>query len=288
MKTEIKHRITRAVLDTTEVDDTDENPVRTALVRAVASDCSLCGANLRDADLSRADLSDANLVDADLSRADLRDANLVDANLRDANLVDANLRGADLTGANLRGADLTGANLGGANLEGAYLSRADLRGANLRYADLGGANLVGANLERANLVGANLVGADLCGANLERARDDLRAVLDAAPVEELRAGVEEILGQGHESAENMHCHLRRLLDRIDARDSLAHLEVTELLVAEQSENLRLQQQLIALSADNRDLRLQSAFARSMATIAGKTPDQFEAEYQAWRSDGVVP
>ncbi len=90
---------------------------------------------------------------------------------------------ADCWRADLRDADLGGADLGGANLR-----CADLRGANLRCADLMGADLRGANLVGANLVGANLVGADLRGANLADAnlvfvRDDLWAVLSAAPAE---------------------------------------------------------------------------------------------------------
>ena len=75
---------------------------------------------------------------------------------------------ADLTGANLGGAYLTGANLGGAYLTGA---------------DLTGAYLGGANLGGAYLGGANLTGADLTGANLRVIRDDVRALLDAAPAE---------------------------------------------------------------------------------------------------------
>jgi hypothetical protein len=87
------------------------------------------------------------------SGADLSDANLSDANLSDADLSDADLSGADLRGADLRGADLRGADLSDADLSGA-----DLRGADLR-------------------------GADLRGANLVIVRDDLWAVLSAAPRE---------------------------------------------------------------------------------------------------------
>jgi hypothetical protein len=74
----------------------------------------------------------------------------------------------------------------------------------------------------------------------------------------------------------------------DVEHAQALANMSELYIAALADQVRLQKQLSALSADNRDLRLQAAFARSMATIAGKTPDQFEAEYQAWRSDGVVP
>ena len=85
----------------------------------------------------------------------------------------ANLTGADLTDANLRGANLTDANLRGANLTGADLTDANLTGA----------NLTDANLTDANLTGANLTGADLAGADLDPIRDDLFAVLSAAPTE---------------------------------------------------------------------------------------------------------
>jgi len=70
--------------------------------------------------------------------------------------------------ANLRDANLSGANLRDANLSGANLRDANLRGANLRGANLRGANLRGANLSDANLSGA---------------REDLFAVLSAAPAE---------------------------------------------------------------------------------------------------------
>jgi hypothetical protein len=97
MKTiEIRNRWTGAVLYATEVDDTDEYAIRTAVVRAVAGGADLYGANLRD----------ANLYGADLYGAYLRDANLYGANLRGANLRDANLSGAYLRDANLSGANL--------------------------------------------------------------------------------------------------------------------------------------------------------------------------------------
>jgi hypothetical protein len=67
--------------------------------------------------------------------------------------------------------------------EGANLEGADLRSADLRSAYLKGAYLEGANLEGADLKGANLKGADLKGANLMDIRDDLFAVLNAAPIE---------------------------------------------------------------------------------------------------------
>ena len=105
-------------------------------------------------------------------------ADLGGADLGGANLGGADLGGADLGGANLRGADLGGADLGGANLRGA-----DLGGANLRDADLRGADLRGADLRGADLGDANLRGADLGDANLAPIRDDLWAVLSAAPSE---------------------------------------------------------------------------------------------------------
>jgi pentapeptide repeat protein len=131
---------------------------------------------------------------ANLGGADLRGADLGGADLRGADLGGADLRGADLGGADLRGADLRGANLGDANLGGADLGGADLRGANLGDADLGGANLRGANLG----------GADLGDANLVMVRDDIWAILSAAPAEvptllaKLRAG--EVDGSCYEGA----------------------------------------------------------------------------------------
>ncbi len=89
MKIEIKHRYTNAVLYSTEVDDGDLAPIRTAVLSAVNGDADLCGAYLCGAYLCGAYLSDANLCDA-------------------------NLCGAYLCGAYLSGADLGGADLGGA------------------------------------------------------------------------------------------------------------------------------------------------------------------------------
>jgi uncharacterized protein YjbI with pentapeptide repeats len=70
-----------------------------------------------------------------------------------------------------------------ANLRRANLRRADLRGANLSGADLRGAYLSGADLRDAYLSGANLRGANLSGAYLTPIRDDVWAVLAAAPAE---------------------------------------------------------------------------------------------------------
>ena len=88
------------------------------------------------------------------------------------------LSDANLSGANLSDADMSRANLIGANLSGADMSRANLSDANLI-----GANLSGADMSRANLIGANLIGATLSGANLTPIRDDIFAVLSAAPAE---------------------------------------------------------------------------------------------------------
>jgi hypothetical protein len=125
---------------------------------------------------------------ADGVRADLRDADLHRASLVAANLVAANLAGASLDGANFFGASLDGARLDGASLVGARLDRASLAGASLVAANLDGASLDGARLD-----GASLVGASLVGANLTPIRDDLWAVLSAAPAEVvgLRAAVAE-------------------------------------------------------------------------------------------------
>jgi len=121
--------------------------------------------------------------------ANLGDADLGDADLRGADLRGANLGGADLRGANLGGADLRGANLGGADLRDADLGGADLRGADLRDADLGDADLGDADLR-----GANLRGADLGEKTLRSFRDDVWAVLSAAPNE--AQGVAKALRHG--------------------------------------------------------------------------------------------
>ena len=73
---EIKHRHTCAVLYSTEVDDGDQYPVRTAVVRAVRAGANLIRADLSYANLGGADLGGANLSSANLIRADLSYANL--------------------------------------------------------------------------------------------------------------------------------------------------------------------------------------------------------------------
>ena len=141
---EIKHRITGAVLYSSDVID-----VKTCLVAAVKARANLQGADLHDADLHDANLQGANFQGADLHGANFQGANLHGANLRDANLHDANLQSADLQRANLQGANLHGANLRDANLHDANLQRANLQRANLQGATLQGANLQGANLQGA-------------------------------------------------------------------------------------------------------------------------------------------
>lgn len=64
----------------------------------------------------------------------------------------------------------------------------------------------------------------------------------------------------------------------------ALLEMRGLYHAALEQQVRMQQQLIALSRENRDLRLEAAFVRGLASI-GRTPAQIEAEYQAWRTEG---
>ena len=96
---------------------------------------------------------------------------------------EAQAAGVSLSFANLRGANLRGANLSDADLSGANLSDADLSGADLSYANLSGADLSDADLSGANLSGANLSGANLSDADLTPIRDDVWAVLAAAPGE---------------------------------------------------------------------------------------------------------
>ena len=100
-----------------------------------------------------------------------------------ANLAHANLAHADLAHADLAGAILDRANLAYANLTYAILARADLAHADLAHANLTYANLAHANLASADLAGANLAHANLARANLAEIRDDLFAVLSAAPGE---------------------------------------------------------------------------------------------------------
>jgi hypothetical protein len=162
---QIKHRLTEVVLFTAEIPSDTPSGLRT---RVALEQATAAKAILRDADLR-----DANLGGANLGGANLGGANLIGANLIDANLIGANLRRANLSDANLSGADLRDANLRRANLGGADLSGADLRRANLGDADLIDADLIDANLSDANLIDANL----------SAIRDDMFAVLSAAPNE---------------------------------------------------------------------------------------------------------
>ena len=149
-----------------------------AVIAALKAGADLTGADFRGADFRGADLRGADLRDADLTGAALRGAVLTGADFRGADLRGAVLKGAVLTGANLRDADLTGADLRDADLTDAVLWGAVLTGANLRDAVLRGADLTGADL-----TDADLRGADLRGADLTPIRDDLWAVLSAAPAE---------------------------------------------------------------------------------------------------------
>jgi hypothetical protein len=114
MKTiEIRHWYSNAVIYTTEVEDADLFPVRTAVDRA-------------------------SLIGASLDGASLDGASLVGASLDRASLVGASLDGASLDGARLDRASLDGASLDGASLVGASLDRASLVGASLDGASLDG------------------------------------------------------------------------------------------------------------------------------------------------------
>ncbi len=88
--------------------------------------------------------------------------------LRDSDLRGSDLRGSDLSGSNLRDSDLRGSNLRGSDLSGSDLRGSDLSGSNLRDSDLRGSDLRGSNLSDSNLTPI---------------RDDLWAVLSAAPLE---------------------------------------------------------------------------------------------------------
>jgi uncharacterized protein YjbI with pentapeptide repeats len=133
-------------------------------------------------------LSGSDLSDSDLSGSDLRGSNLRDSNLRGSNLSDSDLSGSDLSGSNLRGSnlsgsDLSGSNLSGSNLSGSNLSGSDLSDSNLSGSDLRGSDLSDSNLSGSDLRGSNLSGSNLRGSNLRPIRDDLWAVLSAAPLE---------------------------------------------------------------------------------------------------------
>jgi len=130
MATQIKHRITDAVLFEQEGSGMS---LRDTLESAVRAGANLYGANLRGANLRGANLYGANLYGADLYGANLCGANLCGANLLGADLCGANLYGANLRGADLCGANLYGANLCGADLYGEILKRTPLTVTGLRW-----------------------------------------------------------------------------------------------------------------------------------------------------------
>jgi uncharacterized protein YjbI with pentapeptide repeats len=173
MKQQIKHRHTDRVLFECDLDDGTENPMREAVIQAVASKADLSKANLSWANLSEANLSWANLSEANLSKADLSKANLSWANLSWANLSEANLSKADLSKADLSWANLSWANLSWANLSWANLSEANLSWANLSEA----------NLSKANLSEADLSKADLSKAAFDPIKSDFWMILLSAPFE---------------------------------------------------------------------------------------------------------
>jgi hypothetical protein len=89
---------------------------------------------------------------------------LCGADLRNANLLGVDLCDVDLCGADLRYVNMSNANMVCADLRGAVLCSTDLRGANLRHADMHGASLRYADLHHANLSGVDLGEADITGA----------------------------------------------------------------------------------------------------------------------------
>jgi Pentapeptide repeats (8 copies) len=188
MKQQIKHHWNDKVLFECELDDNTENPMREAVIKAVASKANLSKANLSKANLSgaylsKADLSRAYMSGADLSEADLSEADLSEAYLSGADLSKANLSKANLSRADLSRAYLSGADLSEADLSEAYLSGADLSGADLSGADLSGVDLSGADLSGADLSGADLSGADLSWATLDPIKADFWMILLSAPFE---------------------------------------------------------------------------------------------------------
>jgi uncharacterized protein YjbI with pentapeptide repeats len=106
-------------------------------------------------------------------------------------LTSADLSGADLSGADLSGAYFPGAILSGANLSGTNFGGANLTDADLGAADLSNAKLTGTKLTGTKLNGVDLTGTDLAAADLRPIRDDVWAMLSAAPKEAtgLRAAI---------------------------------------------------------------------------------------------------
>ena len=135
--------------------------------------------------------AEISLNNAELNGAELNGAELNYAKLNGAELNDAKLNGAELNDAELNFAKLNGAELNYAELNYAKLNNAKLNNAKLNGAELNNAKLNGAELNGAELNDAKLNGAKLNGAELTHIRDDLWAVLSAAPheVQGLRAAL---------------------------------------------------------------------------------------------------
>jgi uncharacterized protein YjbI with pentapeptide repeats len=144
-----------------------------AIKQAIKSDSNLRGSDLRGSDLRGSDLRGSDLRGSDLRGSDLRGSDLSGSNLS----------GSNLSGSDLSGSDLSGSNLSGSNLSGSDLSGSDLRDSNLRDSNLSGSNLSDSNLSDSDLSGSNLRDSNLSGSDLTPIRDDLWAVLSAAPAE---------------------------------------------------------------------------------------------------------
>jgi len=203
MKFQIKARCSSRVVYECELDTSFETEPRSlqlgeAIKKALESGSDLSGSNLRDSDLSGSDLSGSDLRDSDLSGSNLSFSNLSGSNLRDSDLSFSNLSGSNLRDSDLSGSDLSGSNLSFSNLSGSNLRDSNLSFSNLSFSDLSGSNLSGSNLRDSNLSFSNLSGSDLSGSdlsgsnlsfsnlsgsNLTPIRDDLWAVLSAAPRE---------------------------------------------------------------------------------------------------------
>jgi uncharacterized protein YjbI with pentapeptide repeats len=142
-------------------------------------DCSLRGANLRDAWLMYE-------RPATVKRCDFRKAKLAEARARQGTFIDCGFTAADLTDAELeksafRRVDFTRADLSRVHAKDCKFDGAKFLRATLRRADLRGASLAGADLRHADLRDAVLSGADLTGATVDGA-DFAGAVLTGAKV----------------------------------------------------------------------------------------------------------
>lgn len=84
----------------------DAETIADAVKMAIEQGISLCGVDLKEADLHTTDLSNADFSDAKLTDVDLRGAKMVGTNFTRAILVNADLMSADLDDAVLSGADL--------------------------------------------------------------------------------------------------------------------------------------------------------------------------------------